>query len=1036
VRAATWRGDLAKRPTPPTPAWQPASVTREQLQLSLTERKGLNRHGQPVSSGVPLPQGQLWNPASVRLLGPAGQEKPLQTGVLSRWPDGSIRWLLLDFQADLASGETNEYLLEYGSEITRSSGSGVSAKEDDETISIDTGPLEVSFGKDGRLIRSVRVDGESWEGVVSPEIVLQGVGGLTISTNDTPYTLEIEEAGSDRAVVRVQGEIHRVQGEETLNFAYDMRFHFYRDSGIIRIDPTITNLLGWEPHIGLSHTDLTSVSLRLPRWLGRENAILRVGTDNGPISGQGSCFRLLQSDPNTFEVVADGQQLATGHRAAGCVDLHSGNRRLGVGVRHFWEQSPKGIVVDDKGDLLVDLWTEQTRPLVMGGGEAKRHELYISLGDTDIEALPGMLDPLRAVAPTEWYSASGGFGRPFLLVEEDELPLYDAHVGMYEAFVQKGYEQLMENQAHFGEYGWRNFGDWSTTWDIDGWGNCEYDLAYVYFQQFARTGDLAFFDLAETTARHWMDVDLIWAANNLYWLGGGLQHSEAHRHYAAADHTWSQGLLEYYHLTGDRRSLEAALAVGDFFAHLALERPNQRRPRVGQLPSKDLPTRNPGWALIALVALYESTSDPYYLEAASAVVDILAEEQQSDGQWTYRIPANEIESRPIATKPFMTAIILRGLGDYHRITQDAKAAEMLVRGLTFLVEELWSPHALGYPYIDDPQYSAEAGNTSLLLLDAFAYAYELTADRRFLEVAVQGFQAAIQRQSGRLESSNLGKIVAQALRHTPQSLAVLMQPKEMILRGPGSVSVARAGATGAAVTITRLHTAESLRGTLTTQDLPHGLRVIPPQIAYVLEPGEKQTSLQLAIEPSATTPPGSYELVLADTAHDELMLSLPVIVPGWRVVDDFRPPQVHGWFGEAAFQVCEEQSQGWQYSTTDAEHFFSDAHRLYRNAASEEYLIYDAPGLFDFALTFYAPVSRKEQVAAQIQVCMITDQTHPQAIPTELAWTMPSTGEYAMGVITPKERVFRGDGKLKVTVAAGGDPVFPQLGRLEISGWQ
>jgi hypothetical protein len=175
---------------------------------------------------------------------------------------------------------------------------------------------------------------------------------------------------------------------------------------------------------------------------------------------------------------------------------------------------------------------------------------------------------------------------------------------------------------------------------------------------------------------------------------------------------------------------------------------------------------------------------------------------------------------------------------------------------------------------------------------------------------------------------------------------------------------------------------------------------------------------------------------LADTAHDELMLSLPVIVPGWRVVDDFRPPQVHGWFGEAAFQVCEEQSQGWQYSTTDAEHFFSDANRLYRNAASEEYLIYDAPGLFDFALTFYAPVSRKEQVAAQIQVCMITDQTHPQAIPTELAWTMPSTGEYAMGVITPKERVFRGDGKLKVTVAAGGDPVFPQLGRLEISGWQ
>src|SRR5690606_31073026 len=116
-------------------------------------------------------------------------------------------------------------------------------------------------------------------------------------------------------------------------------------------------------------------------------------------------------------------------------------------------------------------------------------------------------------------------------------------------------------------------------------------------------------------ARHWMDVDLIWATDDIVWLGGGMQHSTAHRSYAGDHHTWNQGMIDYYLLTGDRRSLEAARAVGDFFAYLAFERPERHRPRLHQNPQRDVNPRSPGWGLIALVAIYEATLDPYYLEA-------------------------------------------------------------------------------------------------------------------------------------------------------------------------------------------------------------------------------------------------------------------------------------------------------------------------------------------------------------------------------------------------------------------------------------
>ena len=73
----------------------------------------------PVTSGVPFPRGTLSSDAHLRLLDAQDQEVPLQTEVLARWLDGSVKWVLLDFQAN--PSQASAYSLEYGREVTRRS---------------------------------------------------------------------------------------------------------------------------------------------------------------------------------------------------------------------------------------------------------------------------------------------------------------------------------------------------------------------------------------------------------------------------------------------------------------------------------------------------------------------------------------------------------------------------------------------------------------------------------------------------------------------------------------------------------------------------------------------------------------------------------------------------------------------------------------------------------------------------------------------------------------------------------------------------
>ena len=68
---------------------------------STLPRPAANERREPVTCGIPWPRGVLNDLDDLRLHNEQGRPIPLQVRALDRWPDGSVRWSLLDWQADI-----------------------------------------------------------------------------------------------------------------------------------------------------------------------------------------------------------------------------------------------------------------------------------------------------------------------------------------------------------------------------------------------------------------------------------------------------------------------------------------------------------------------------------------------------------------------------------------------------------------------------------------------------------------------------------------------------------------------------------------------------------------------------------------------------------------------------------------------------------------------------------------------------------------------------------------------------------------------
>ncbi|HRU06964.1 MAG TPA: hypothetical protein P5137_14455, partial [Candidatus Brocadiia bacterium] len=174
--------------------------------------------GWPVRSAVALPKGAVTDLSQIRLLD-RGRESPCGLSAISRWaPDGSLRWVGLDFPAYISAGSPMTYTVEYGPAVKRAAAKGIEHWSVAGVIVVNAGavmlnvPQNSFVGVQDAWVDSNRdgvfTDAEQviWtrRGPAGPYLV-DAEGQRYLASLDPDPRVTVEEAGDYRNVIRAEG---------------------------------------------------------------------------------------------------------------------------------------------------------------------------------------------------------------------------------------------------------------------------------------------------------------------------------------------------------------------------------------------------------------------------------------------------------------------------------------------------------------------------------------------------------------------------------------------------------------------------------------------------------------------------------------------------------------------------------------------------------------------------------------------------------------------------------------------------------------
>ena len=784
--------------------------------LVVQEPTGLARTDWPITSGIPFAKGALAASEPARLTEADGNKPlPLQTRVTCRWPDGSVKWLLIDSRLSLTAGQTKKLYLESGGGAVgapESPGGILSASKNSEGVTVSTGPLRATLKQNVNLPGPVRFDlnndgkcADDEQIATSPwKLILERPDGHRYSSDVLPANIEIEETGALRTVVRIEGQLADTDRNPWCR--YLVRLHFYAGQSCVRAFVTLTVD---DPNQVM--VDIGSFKLVVPTDGAAEGTLTFGGqaSKTGAVhqmAGADGEHRLFQVDDRTYRV--DGQE--AGKRAAGWSWWSGSRSGVGAGVRDFWQQWPKAISAGKEG-LTLELippfeaglydnetptneskWTYALR----GGktrikvGVAKTHEVWIWYGKADQTAEQAEssfrqgFNPLIATCEPGYICATKALGDfpPADPADPDRFTGYDRLVALE-------FEKHLVDRENTREYGLLNWGDW---WGERGynWGNLEYDMARGLITQYARTGNRAYYLRAEEAARHHIDIDVVHAVNPQLknpWgsppvVGNEWVHATGHTGGYFADgafklespytrgyslnlgHIWDRGDLDYYFLSGDERAREVALQVAE-----TLRRDAAPHFKIGTH------MRDIGWPMLALMAAYRATGETKYLDAVRQGWQVLKAGEDPNGGWVVTLAKGHCLHDPTQCKgnvTFIMGIVLSALADYHRETGDPEVAKAIVRAVDFTIRETYVPDKKMFRYTSCP-LTPTSPSGLVLFSESLSYAWQLSGDEKFRRV----FREATEELNEVAKKSGMGKGFSQHLIFGPESLWALDRKK-------------------------------------------------------------------------------------------------------------------------------------------------------------------------------------------------------------------------------------------------------------------
>jgi hypothetical protein len=724
------------------------------IDLHVASRQGASapaiRRSEPLRVGVPIARGVCAEASRVRLTNAGGREQLVQAKALDTWSDGSVRWLLVDFLADV-NGQDAHYHLSFDGAPGSTGSSALVASSRAGEVLVETGAAVFRLSAGGHFpFDDVRVGERPAMDAARSGLQIQMADGRRTSLIVDRASLE--DTGPVRAIVRLEGSIR--SGPEDL-LRVDARMHFFAGSATVRFEVTLHNPRRaehpggfWE--LGDPGSQLlrdASFVFALPDTVGEATVAASI-EDGAPMVCLDVPLELFQASsgganwnspnhlnrsrrmPLAFQGyrLRSGQAERAGLRANPLVTLQRGAHEITAGVPQFWQNFPKALESDGSG-VVVRLFPGQHHdPHELQGGEQKTHVLYAAFGTDHVSEMP--LDwtraPLVARASPEHYCASRAIA--YLTASADDEPAYAALV----TEAVDGPDTFERKRERIDEYGWRNFGDLYAdheavfhegTDPLVSHYNNQYDAAAGFALQFMRSGDPRWWGLFADLAPHVRDVDIYHteqdkAAYNgaLFWhtshyVDVGLA---THRSYPRApnvggggpanEHNYSRGLLLHYFLTGDARSRDAVVGLARWVVDMDDGRKTVFRwldrgdtGLASQTASTDYhgPGRGAGNSIKVLLDGFTVSGDPAFLRKAETIIRRCIH------------PRDDISSRNLSDPEsrWSYTVFLHALGTYLDARVDRGGADDPVfayaRESLLVYAEWMAAHEA--PYLDHPE---------------------------------------------------------------------------------------------------------------------------------------------------------------------------------------------------------------------------------------------------------------------------------------------------------------------------------------------
>jgi hypothetical protein len=702
-----------------------------------------------VTGGVPLAEGTAPSGSRFTLLDKNNKPVPCQYEVLARWKGGSVRWVLLDFQAKPKINGTDSFRLTWDLKTKEVKPSDPVKTVQGKVISASSGSVHLSTIKGALLRISNRFDVK----LILTDKQGKRCEGIVRST-------KVETNGKLRSTLLLEGSFFTPEKQRVVDFR--LRASVYAGLSKFYLEPQIlinadNDMIQYINDLSLEFVSLNPIRSASiggsPGWTGSP--------------APGSPVRLFQVDDQKYSF--EGAS-GNGEKAPGWMELNDGKGTMAVTLRDFWQQWPKSLEVDSKiarlglfpefeagtfsqmGPWYKHDYLFEGDSYRLREGQSRRWQVWADLSgngenlarSVNMSLVPAV-DPTQAIATGEWgYIAPAG---------SQGMEQYDAWAeNLFEGYCRSIHEQR--------DYGAMNWGDWWGERNCN-WGNHEYDTPMQILIQFARTGDPKYFHVAEQAARHYSEVDVIhfvnqelkeyfsqWEAED-YPSRPGMVHEHSIGHvggfhpvekirqlyyelgvdkskdpYLCLDpfnlgHIFTLGMAHYYLLTGDPWIKETVERIGDNLMRLAEDGKYQFKGwnHVGRVN---------GWSMLALAGVYKIAPDDRCLKAMRHIADeALAEQDPNCGGWLYELSPGHCDCttrKHIGEAGFITSVRLNGLSYYYQLTGDERIPESISRGVTHINNNTWMDNKSDWRYTSCPATGpiSQIGVTIMALVNSIS----------------------------------------------------------------------------------------------------------------------------------------------------------------------------------------------------------------------------------------------------------------------------------------------------------------------------